>query len=748
MRPDHTEMRNALSQIDESLVRLLERLKTIPHVDADAFADWEATCATVQKQLSEEIVRVAVVGAIKSGKSTLVNALFKGDYLKRGAGVVTSIVTRIRSGKDLRARLFFKTWEEVNENVKQSLILFPHPVRFSDREGFDIREKEIRNELKKALDSLDGEHLVTTDTRSIHSVVLGSYLRGYERVYEKVSSPSTVWEFTEPDFGEHRRFVGDESLAVYLKDVSLEIPTDRFSPHMEIADCQGSDAPNPLHLAMIQDYLASTHLIVYVISSRTGIRQADIKFLSMIKKMGILDNTLFVVNCDLSEHDSLVNLMEVVDKIQKDVAVMQPDPRLFVFSALFNLFSANPDDLSEKDRFRMLQWEKETELVAFCNDQAHAFESALFGLIHGERSRLLLKNHVERLWMVSSGIFRWIRIMEKGLTQSTSDVGDLIAKLKAHQERTEQIRSVIQTTLDGSVLKMKGELKSDIDRFFDVRPPGIGNRILRFIREWAPPYERYEGLVEKNGFSQAMYQLFSDFKENLDTFIAEAVNPEVIRFVKDAETKMARYLAGMAAPFEAMVRDALEDYNRNMDALDIPSSVEPSAGSVKMDMDWIRQGAGIRLPQNDMALRYSAKIRSDALLHFGFFSFTGWIAKLLKRPVSETQREGIRSLRKGVSRMKSETEKTVLLHFKDYRENIKFQYIFKISEAASRYLMDTLFQRLQDYASTLTLLGRIVEGQRRERAQTLETIQSSKAFVLEIRDRMLRIREGIDGSPP
>lgn len=64
-------------------------------------------------------------------------------------------------------------------------------------------------------------------------------------------------------------------MAVYLKDVQLEIKSNRFEKNLEIADCQGSDSPNPLHITMIQDYLSTTHLIIYLISSRTGLRDAD-----------------------------------------------------------------------------------------------------------------------------------------------------------------------------------------------------------------------------------------------------------------------------------------------------------------------------------------------------------------------------------------------------------------------------------------------------------------------------------------
>jgi hypothetical protein len=95
--------------------------------------------------------------------------------------------------------------------------------------------------------------------------------------------------FENDRFPLHRDFVGDDAMSVYLKDVLLEIDTPGIGKGVEIADCQGSDSPNPLHLAMIQDYLTMAHLTVYVISSRTGLRQADIRFLTMIRKMGILE---------------------------------------------------------------------------------------------------------------------------------------------------------------------------------------------------------------------------------------------------------------------------------------------------------------------------------------------------------------------------------------------------------------------------------------------------------------------------
>lgn len=98
--------KSEISQISQDLLSLLQKAKSIPEISVSSFADWEKACSEIPRQMSEAIIRLAVVGPIKSGKSTFVNAFLKGDYLKRGAGVVTSIVTRIRHGRTLRAVLF------------------------------------------------------------------------------------------------------------------------------------------------------------------------------------------------------------------------------------------------------------------------------------------------------------------------------------------------------------------------------------------------------------------------------------------------------------------------------------------------------------------------------------------------------------------------------------------------------------------------------------------------------------------
>jgi hypothetical protein len=62
-------------------------------------------------------------------------------------------------------------------------------------------------------------------------------------------------------------FSGNESLAVYMKDILLNIDTGVVGSNIEIADCQGSGSSIP---ARHDQDSCVWPMLIYVISSRTG----------------------------------------------------------------------------------------------------------------------------------------------------------------------------------------------------------------------------------------------------------------------------------------------------------------------------------------------------------------------------------------------------------------------------------------------------------------------------------------------
>ena len=148
-------LKKQILQINQDIFALFSDARSITGMPDHSFADWQKTLSSIYQQMSEQIIRIAVVGTIKSGKSTFINSLFKGDYLKRGAGVVTSIITRVRNGKQLTAKLVFKSWDEINSEIDQALVLFPSSDWRKENKRFEIRRKGERNDLQKALSALN-----------------------------------------------------------------------------------------------------------------------------------------------------------------------------------------------------------------------------------------------------------------------------------------------------------------------------------------------------------------------------------------------------------------------------------------------------------------------------------------------------------------------------------------------------------------------------------------------------------------
>ena len=740
----YNSLKRELLQTNQDISALFSDAESITGMSDRSFADWQKTCSGIYKQMSEKIIRVAVVGPIKSGKSTFINSLFKGDYLKRGAGVVTSIITRVRRGKQLKARLLFKSWNEVNSEIDQALILFPSLDWRTEKNRFDIRRKGERIDLQQALSSLSTEHLFTNHSRNINSVLLTSYIKGYEKVKDMISSDTMTSQYEDNMFTEHWAFVGDGSMAVYLRDIQLEIDSGSIDSNIEIVDCQGSDSPNPLHLAIIQDYLLLTHLIIYVLSSRTGLREADIKFLSIIKKMGIMDNILFVINCDFSEHESIDDLNALIEKVKEELSMIKPDPEIFSISALFNLFKVQNVNLSQKDRLRLAQWEKEKELTDFSDLETERFKSFFYNKLTVGSYSLLLKNHLERLSVILSGMSHWILVNQNILTRDADSTNEVIEKIKHHQKGMNQIKSMIRNTLDGSIQKMKHELKLDIDRYFDVRSGDLLNDIVEFIRSYKVTYQKYEENLKATGFSNTLYLVFQEFRQALDTYMAETVNPEVIRFVREKETRIKEYLDSITGPVDAMVQDAIVEYSSMMGNLGIDSSRKSLKRIALPDFDSIKDITGLALPPAVASMRYTAKMKTEAVMRLGFYTVVKFFKKLLKKPIQSKNEQEVLALKDGVLRMKRETEKSVVYHFKDYQENIKFQYIYKLIEAASNSLYETLTDRFRAYVADLSNIVELINNKLIDKQQAYEILKEMEQTSIGIDERINIIREKIE----
>ncbi len=742
---EYNEIRKDLLQINFGISTLISKVKAIHQPTDNIFADWEMSCEKLRKRLGEDIIRIAVVGPIKSGKSTFLNALFNGDYLKRGAGIVTSIVTRIQRGKQLKAKLYFKTIDEVNSEIEKSLEIFPLLQLESKDRRFNIRRKKDRTSIKKAIGELNPEQIIAHGRRNANIVLISSYLKGYDRVKDELSSNNQTREYKGNLFQKHKKYTGDEVLAGYLKDVLLQINSNAIGANTEIADCQGSDSSNPLHIAMIQDYLFSTHLIIYVVSSRTGLRQADIRFLSMIKNMRIMDNFLFVLNCDFSEHESVGNMKSLASKVKEEISIIKPVHQIYSFSALYNLFKTINKNLPQKDKLRFELWEKETGFVDFSDRETEQFKNRFERMLGQKRYSLLLENFIELHGAILSDIMRWTSITAGVLDKDASEINNIIIRTKKHQEGMDKIRSIINNTISGAVPKIKNEIKGDVDRFFDTRSSDILGDIIGFIRNYKVSYRQYEENLKGSGFLSTLYLVFQEFKQALDTSVVENLTPEVIRFAREMENKIYDHFKSVFRAYEALIEEALSEYDGMLNMLQLTNSIAIEQRKIKLpDIDSIKETNRLRMPPVITFIRYSAKIQTEAVMKLGFLSVIRIFKKMLKKPHSENRSDEIEALKSGVRRMKRETQKSLIFHLNDYRENVKFKYLFKLVDLVSDILNQELLYGFNNCADNLSELNERIKSKKVDKKRTHEILAGIMQEIPGINEKIARIKKELE----
>ena len=743
----YRDYKKELLIINRGLEALLSSGVSIPGMPKSAFEDWRRSCRTLKRQLAEETLRVAVVGAIKSGKSTFLNALIGGDYLKRGAGVVTSIVTRIRGGKHSRARLIFKSWSEANQEIVAALALIPAGNKLADKEHFDIRDSERRAALRSLLDDLPVEQQVSQGTRNLNTALLTCYSNGYDRIRDFVSTENAERILDDDDWRGHWRFVSDDALAVYLKDLQLELVSRNLGSDTEFADCQGSDSPNPLHLAMIQDYLQQAHLIIYVISSRTGVREADIKFLSIIRKMGLIENLLFVVNTDISEHESVSELKSLAERVSGELGLVASAPDLYTFSALYHLFGEIRESLREKDQLRLTQWDKQGEIIGFSKVEQQRFNKDLEQRLVRKRYRLMLKSQIERHGVILAGVSDWIGINRELLSRSHSDAR-LIADGIAHQqERISQIKSVVATTIAGAVPKIKKELTTDVNHFFEFPSGACASQTIGFVRDYRVDFSQFDKSLQDDGFLNTLYLVFQEFKLALDTAMTNAVYPEIVQFVRREEEKIQHRIASIFQPYEGIVDQGLSELRELLNGIDIDRRPDRHFRSQDLpSVAAVKESAGLKLPPLVAFLRYSTQLKTEAFISLGFFSVAKFFKMVIKRKETALKGSHVKALQKSVRRMKRLTEESLQFQFKDYRENLKFTYLFRLLEELAQRLVETLTDRFQAYGSDTTEISAHFDRQLSDRRHIAALIKDMQITAGDIDDMISRLRQAVENN--
>ncbi|MBP9598075.1 MAG: hypothetical protein QG618_2427 [Thermodesulfobacteriota bacterium] len=683
-------------------------------------------CSKIPSYISEDILRVAVVGVIKSGKSTFINAMSGRELVQRGAGVVTSITTRIRKGKKNRAIIHLKSWDDINSEIESCLEMFPDK---DDSPPFDIRRTQDRQQLRRIFDTIVSAFPITSQGVRPEALLIRNALDGYKHCLDVIGSDEQILSFDAKSFDGHKPFTADPAKAFYVKDVCLEVYGKTIHPNVEIADCQGADSTDPAVLENIFSYLEAANLIVYCISSRTGLRQSDMLFLKRIKRLGLMENILFIFNCDLSEHENLSNLKTTLDKTIQELRLLVPDVRIFSFSALYTLFDALGNRLSSKNKKRLGLWQEDKEMIAFCTKEYTRFLAGFNLLFEASRFNLFYANHIERLKIVTHILDEKIKILFDLFSAGLLDQEKARKRLADLEGNARRLRVIVDNSVMGAVSALRREIESNLKNAFLKDSENINKLVTEFIRQAQIDPQSYRTALKETGFKQILYMMFQDFKRELDLFILEQVTPELKQLVRIQEERIESY-------FKSLLDSYRIDYvtgapvDRENGGISLEMIKEDEEYSKAADLENIKKILGLHLPDHIFSPEYTRAVQANVVTDFSLHSLVLFVSAVLDKHVRFSFTPG---LDKAAGKIKKKTLTIMQRQIKAYHLSLKHDYFFPLIDAVTRDFKDKIIHRFIMYETLNKDMDAIFCLKQEEKNQHLAMIKKAKNDIARIR---------------
>jgi hypothetical protein len=704
----------------ENLVRGWQRL--FPLAPSQA-GHWLKVTNQVRTHLAEDCLRVAVVGTVKSGKSTFINALVGQDLLRRGAGILTAMITRVQPGVPAKAVLRFKDWTAIAEEIRRALALFPGGALETLGGPFNLRQAEDRRLLAQDLANGEQTDLWAGSSLNQEWLLLKSYLEGYDQAVEYVDKGSLA--LAGDDLARHGDLVTREATAVYLKDVLLTVPVPWLPHGVELGDCQGSDSPIPQHLAQVLAYLLKSDLVLYVISSRVGLRQGDFQFITEIKRMGLLPHTWFLLNLDLAELKGVKEIEALRDRLRQELAPLAVDSPLFALSALELLLRRRRErgeTLEPREAAMFPVWEADPEAALMSGQETERFSAALTAGLEHLRHERLAGGSLSQVQMVARGLREQVELA-LGLTgKDQAAFQDLEARLVARRQPLEATRQGLAQALAGAGDRLKATLKKRVGSFLDNRS-GQGAALFDFILEYEPDWDKLVPPGEPEVLRAGLYRLFQEFQKALARFVSGEMTGRVLEFVKTQEEWLRQELLATAAPLFLSLQEALALYYQEIAAQGLPATPP------RLKVELPPNPTNLEMPLLNVAPEVDWRWSGEAWLRSG----ASWLrrawealkARVGRQAVTDPREQTLQNLAWALKTIKERLREEARVDLIDFGERLKFRYFFPLVDGLSASLMahlDDLLKSLLAGLEGMVAAMRSAEADQESRRQRLESL--------------------------
>jgi GTP-binding protein EngB required for normal cell division len=393
-------------------------------------------CADVIKRIDEDTITIGVIGQMKAGKSTFLNALLFGkEVLPAASTPMTAALTEITYGEIASIEAEFYTRDEWEQ------------IKIDADKPEDTPKVQAAKELVEKSGKLGGQ--------------LNSLLGSKKKAA----------------FGDLMDYVGAEGKYVAItKSAKIVYPLDMLKG-MQIVDTPGFNDPVVSREERSMQFLAKADVVILLLYSGRAFDETDSKIIfEKVRGVGV-GKIIIAINkydVDIEKGEIEENLQNYVkEKIRKTVSEKNDEtlnkllgnPNPILFSAYMALLAKKPLSEIQKDETEYFHYKR------LCNDvfsdmihsQQDMFEKSRLAILQGEIDTLLKKEKVEilvdkSLNFIKAKIDTKRADYDKGITEYSEKIKTLSLnpeELEEKQHDAERAQKKIARTIDSMETDLK-----------------------------------------------------------------------------------------------------------------------------------------------------------------------------------------------------------------------------------------------------------------------------------------------------
>ena len=434
---------------------------------------------------------VYVVGTIKSGKSTLINALLGQDLMPRGAGVKTFNLIRLQPSNEREARVLFKGTQQLKRTLDFDYRVLGFDQALPDDlfadEGLaqleaaysDFQQACVQDERLKLVSqdtSLGG--LLSTSLARVNRTMAG--LRQLSQQVDPDTRASItrdgILRFAGEQFEGYRQWTQSADVAALIKQLEIHHPFPaELAGNLELVDCQGSDSLNPLDFADIESIVQRADQLLYVVQSRLGVRQADRELLLHMGQSGAAQRLIAVLNVEVFAPLTADELGTLVKQTQDAISSsVGQEVQVLPVVALHALERLSED--SDEARLMQRLWERQG-----LSDVWHALQNN-FNRLRGRLQDLAGRSRAQTDDPASDPVAIGAREQAGKIASALLERDSDILGVQSSQVTRNEARVAVQRIIEGEATKLNKDaahlcmetfqtnspLQAEIDGFLEL----------------------------------------------------------------------------------------------------------------------------------------------------------------------------------------------------------------------------------------------------------------------------------------